>query len=81
MGKVIERAALYLRSSKDRSDVSIDAQRRQLQEMATERGFAIVAEFADVVESGKDENRQGFQDLIGAVRQKRRGWETCVLIT
>lgn len=80
MTKVIERAALYLRSSKDRSDVSIDAQRRQLQEMATERGFAIVAEFSDVVESGKDENRKGFQDLIAAVRQKRRGWETLVLL-
>lgn len=80
MGKVIERAALYLRSSKDRSDVSIDAQRRQLQEMASERGFAIVAEFADVVESGKDENRQGFQDLIAAVRQKCRGWETLLLL-
>ncbi len=80
MGKVIERAALYLRSSKDRSDVSIDAQRRQLQEMASERGFAIVAEYSDVVESGKDENRQGFQDLIAAVRQKRRGWETLVLL-
>lgn len=52
------RAVLYLRSSKDRSDVSIDAQRRALEEMASARGFLIVGEYADAVESGKDDDRQ-----------------------
>ena len=33
----MNRAALYLRSSKDRSDVSIDVQRRQLTELAAAR--------------------------------------------
>lgn len=33
-------AACYYRSSKDRSDVSIDAQRRQLRELAEARGPA-----------------------------------------
>ena len=47
------KAALYLRSSKDRSDVSIDAQRRDLVNVAADRNLAIVAEFVDVVESGK----------------------------
>ena len=57
------RAAVYLRSSKDRSDVSIAAQRRDLNDLATERGLIIVEEFIDAVESGKTENRPGFQSL------------------
>jgi len=75
-----QRAATYLRSSKDRSDVSIDAQRRQLTELAQERGFVLVEEFSDVVESGKDEHRPGFQRLLGAVRNRRRGWDTLLLL-
>jgi DNA invertase Pin-like site-specific DNA recombinase len=61
MAKTKGKTALYLRSSKDRSDVSIDAQRRELQKLAAERDLVIVAEFVDVVESGKDENRPGFK--------------------
>jgi site-specific DNA recombinase len=76
----IARAAIYLRSRKDRSDVSIDTQRRQLQQLATERGYTIVAEFSDVVESGKDELRDRFQKLLGAVRTKRRGWDTLLIL-
>jgi DNA invertase Pin-like site-specific DNA recombinase len=78
--KITGKAALYLRSSKDRSDVSIDAQRRELVKLAAERSLAIVAEFADVVESGKDENRPGFQDLIGALRAASRDWNTLLLL-
>ena len=74
------KAALYLRSSKDRSDVSIDAQRRELVKLADERELAIVAEFTDVVESGKDENRPGFQELIAAVRSRSRDWSTLLLL-
>lgn len=75
----MKRAALYLRSSKDRSDVSIDAQRRALTELAKAKGFALAAEFADAVESGKDEDRPGFQRLIEAVRNPRRGWDTILV--
>ena len=57
------RAVLYLRSSKDRSDVSIDAQRRELQALAEKLNLIITAEFSDAVESGKDNNRPGFQAL------------------
>jgi DNA invertase Pin-like site-specific DNA recombinase len=74
------KAALYLRSSKDRSDVSIDAQRRELVKLADERDLAIVTEFTDVVESGKDENRPGFQELIAAVRSRSRDWSTLLLL-
>jgi site-specific DNA recombinase len=68
------RAAAYLRSSKDRSDVSIDAQRRALHELAIARSLSIVEEFSDAVESGKDDDRAGFQQLLRAVRQKRFDW-------
>ncbi|MDB5853250.1 MAG: hypothetical protein JWR22_1291 [Herminiimonas sp.] len=60
--------------------MSIDAQRRQLQQLATDRGFVITEEFSDVVESGKDELRAGFQRLLGAVRNKRRGWDTLLIL-
>ncbi len=67
-------AAIYLRSSKDRSDVSIDAQRRELQALAKEKGFSIVEEFSDAVESGKDDNRPGFQSLLAKLKHKERAW-------
>jgi len=69
------RAVLYLRSSKDRADVSIDAQRRSLQELAIARGFAIVGEYADAVESGKDDDRPSFQRLIADLRTSDRQWD------
>ena len=72
-------AALYLRSSKDRKDVSPDAQRRALHELAKTRGLTVVEEFVDAVESGKDDNRPGFQKLIKAVRNPARGWSTVLL--
>jgi len=73
-------AAIYLRSSKDRSDVSIDAQRRALSDLARDRGLAVVREYADTVESGKDEDRPGFQALITALRDRSRGWSTLLLL-
>lgn len=67
-------ACAYLRSSKDRHDLSLDAQRRALQDYAHEQGLAIVAEFADAVESGKDDDRPGFQSLLRALRDPARAW-------
>lgn len=74
------RAICYLRSSKDRSDVSIDAQRRALHELAGARGLVIVDEFADAVESGKDDDRPAFQRLIHALKQPDRGWEHVLVL-
>lgn len=73
-------AALYLRSSKDRSDLSIDAQRRELKATALERGIRIVQEYADVVESGKDEDRAGFQAMLADLRGKQRAWDTILML-
>lgn len=74
------RAILYLRSSKDRSDVSIDAQRRALHELAGARGLVVVDEFADAVESGKDNDRPAFQRLIHVLKQPERGWEHVLVL-
>lgn len=76
----MERAALYLRSSKDRHDISIDAQREALQKLARQLDLAIAEEFSDVVESGKDEDRAGFQRLLSAVRNPARGWAVLLLL-
>lgn len=73
-------AALYLRSSKDRHDVSIEAQRRELLTLALKRGLVVAAEFSDVVESGKDEHRPGFQQLLRALKAKDRAWSAILML-
>lgn len=73
-------AALYLRSSKDRNDVSIDAQRRALHELAATRGLAVTEEFVDAVESGKDDDRPGFRALLAGLRDARRAWGTILVL-
>ncbi len=76
----IGKAALYLRSSKDRSDVSIDAQRRELRKLAKRKGLFIVEEFEDVVESGKDERRAGFQSLLSNLKSRSRTWKYLLIL-
>lgn len=73
------RAALYLRSSKDRSDVSIASQRRELQTLALARGLQIEREYTDVVESAKSEFRPGFQELLRDLKSSARTWTTLLL--
>lgn len=76
----MNRAVLYLRSSKDRADVSIDAQRRQLTDLAKERNLVIVGEYADAVESGKDEDRPSFQRLYRDLRARDRAWNYVIML-
>lgn len=73
------KAALYLRSSKDRSDVSIDAQRRELVGIAKSKGLAIVTEFADVVISANDEHRLGFQAMLAELKDTARQWHSILM--
>jgi site-specific DNA recombinase len=73
-------AVLYLRSSKDRADVSIDAQRRALHQLAVARGLVVVDEFADAVESGKDEDRPAFQRLLAALKAPTRPWQHVLVL-
>jgi DNA invertase Pin-like site-specific DNA recombinase len=72
-------AAAYLRSSKDRSDVSISAQFRALEQLAEQRGLKIVRRYEDAVESGATEDRPGFAELLRAIRNPRRGWDHLLL--
>ncbi|MDB5977271.1 MAG: hypothetical protein JWR07_4031 [Nevskia sp.] len=74
----MKHAVLYLRSSKDQKDVSIQSQRHELTALAAQRGLTLVGEYSDAVESGKDWDRPGFQKLIKAIRNRSRGW-TAVL--
>ena len=73
-------AAIYLRSSKDRSDVSIAAQRHELQRLATERKLEIIGEYTDVVESAKSEHRPGFQRLLADLKAPTRSWGTILFL-
>lgn len=74
------RAALYLRSSKDRSDVSIDSQRRELAQLAADRGLTIVHEYSDVVESAKSDMRPAFQSMRSDLKARARPWDTILLL-
>ena len=76
----LKKTAVYLRSSKDRYDVSIDAQRRELKALAEKRNLLLVQEFTDIVESAKDEDRPGFQSLLRELSSPSREW-TVLLMT
>ena len=76
----MEKVSLYLRSSKDRSDVSIDAQRRQLRELAKSKNFHIYSEYVDAVESGKDEDRPGFQQCLRDLKSSTREWKFILVL-
>jgi DNA invertase Pin-like site-specific DNA recombinase len=68
------KAALYLRSSKDRSDVSPAAQRHALEQLATSRSLAITRNYEDAVESGSTEDRPAFSQLLRDIKDASRGW-------
>jgi site-specific DNA recombinase len=70
----MRQAVIYLRSSKDRHDVSIDAQRRELLALAETRKLVVIEAFEDAVERGSTDQRPGFQSLITALKSKQRSW-------
>ena len=61
-------------------DVSIDAQRRSLHDYAVAHNLVVVDEFADAVESGKDEDRPAFQRLLTELKRPERAWEFVVCL-
>jgi site-specific DNA recombinase len=69
------KAAMYLRSSKDRSDVSLAVQRRELEKLAVSRSLTVAKTYEDAVESGSTEDRPGFIELVRALKHPSRGWE------
>lgn len=73
-------AALYCRSTKDRSDVSIDAQVRLLTEYAETRGLKVVHSFEDPVQRGSNEDRPAFRELTAAIKNRQRGWSHLLVL-
>lgn len=63
------RAAMYLRSSKDRHEVSVDSQRRELLAQMEADGVTLVKEYADRVESAKTDKRPAFQEMMADLRR------------
>lgn len=76
----MSRTALYIRSSKDRADASIDAQRRELMKLAKTQGLEIITEYVDAVESAKSEHRPAFQRLLVDMKNAKRGWDHLLLL-
>ncbi len=72
-------AALYCRSSKDRSAISIQAQRHDLLDLAKSRNLIVTAEFNDAVESGKDTDRPGFQQMLRELKARERAWSAILI--
>ena len=70
-----DQAACYVRSSKDRADVSLQAQMRELEQLATKHDLTITTTYEDAVESGASESRPGFDRLLAAMRDRKRGWK------
>lgn len=71
-----KKAVLYLRSSKDRHDVSVESQHRELTEFAKHEGTVIVDEYIDKVESAKTDNRPGFQAMIAEAKSNECRFDT-----
>jgi DNA invertase Pin-like site-specific DNA recombinase len=67
-------AAAYLRSSKDRNDVSLSAQLLELNNLAVQRGLTIQQTYEDAVQSGSTDDRPAFRELIADIKNANRGW-------
>jgi site-specific DNA recombinase len=67
-------AAVYARSTKDRTGVSIPAQNHALNELAQNKSLKIVARYEDEVQKGSTDERPAFQRLIADIKRRDRGW-------
>ncbi len=66
-------AVLYLRSSKDRSDVSPAAQKHALEHLAASRLLSVVATYEDAAIASSDA-RPAFDQLVLAIKDPARTW-------
>jgi putative DNA-invertase from lambdoid prophage Rac len=75
-------AAIYCRSSKDRAEVGLDAQRVELMSFAKANGLAVGAEFSDMEISGSldEASRPGLHKLLTALRDPARAWGTILAL-
>jgi site-specific DNA recombinase len=75
----MHKAAAYLRSSKDRHDVSLSAQLAELQELASSRGAEIIRTYDDPVQRGSTDQRPAFLELVADIKNKARGWSLLLI--
>ena len=75
-----QKAAIYIRSSKDRSDIATDIQRRKLEELAAKKKLHIIKVYEDIVESAKTERRPDFQNLLRDLKDRRREWRSLLMV-
>lgn len=75
-------AAIYCRSSKDRAEVGLTAQRAELKEFAAQKSLEIVEEFSDMEISGSldETSRPGLQKLLHALSDPGRRWKTVLAL-
>jgi DNA invertase Pin-like site-specific DNA recombinase len=78
----MKKAATYLRSSKDRAELGIDAQRAELTSFAERDGLGLVEEFSDMELSGSGDEvtRPGLAKLLEAIRNRSRGWNILLAV-
>ena len=69
-------AVIYARSSKDRSDISTQTQVHELSQLAASRSLTVVRTFEDAVALGSTDDRPAFGELVAAIKNPRRGWDT-----
>lgn len=68
------KAAFYLRSSKDRTDISPATQKHALEQLAASHSLPVVRIYEDAVESGSTEDRPAFSQLLRDIKEASRGW-------
>jgi DNA invertase Pin-like site-specific DNA recombinase len=72
-------AALYVRSSKDRKDVSIPGQIEALTKLAVSKKLKVVQTYAESEESAKDEDRPEYQRMLEDIKRPGRGWTVLLM--
>jgi DNA invertase Pin-like site-specific DNA recombinase len=75
------KAALYARVSSDSQDVdlSISAQLRALRDYAGKHDFQIIKEFIDEAESGRNDRRSAFREMITTAKAKHPPFEAILV--
>jgi DNA invertase Pin-like site-specific DNA recombinase len=75
-------AAIYCRSSKDRAEIGLDIQRKELTAYAKQHGMRIVAEFSDMEISGSldETSRPGLAKMLTALGAEKREWSVLLAV-
>lgn len=75
-------AAIYCRSSKDRAEIGLDTQRKELKKFADNNDLHIAQEFSDMEVSGSldETSRPGLRSLLAAMTAPERTWDFLLVV-